>query len=58
MGNVFNHLSSRLGLKVQLYHSKTPDDIKETIVQKLTDPASGLKVVVCSSAFSMGMSSL
>ena len=37
-----------------MYHSKVPKEVQDVIAEKFNDPESKLKIVVCSSLFSMG----
>ena len=54
IGSIYYFLATSNQDKVEQYHSKTPDSVKTDITRRFNNPASRLKVVISSSAFSMG----
>lgn len=58
MGSIYCFLKSRLpDGYLDMYHRKVSEDVQDDIVTRFTTPGSALKVIVCSSSFSMGESS-
>ncbi|XP_066916733.1 uncharacterized protein [Clytia hemisphaerica] len=41
--------------RVDMFHAKTPDPVKEHIVEDMTDKGGNIKILICTSAFGMGV---
>lgn len=55
IGEIYLFLNSRCPPgTVEMFHRKTSGKIQEAIAKDICNPASALRVVVCSSSFSMG----
>lgn len=58
VGALYSYVSGMLGANahlIQMYHRSTPDSIQQDILTAFKDSSSTLRVVICSSSFSMGM---
>ena len=59
VGLIYEYLSFQHGSSmVQMYHSKVAENVQDEVAELFCDPSSELRIVICSSSFSMGEISL